>query len=62
MHSQLENPMRSWELQKKAGFGRRRRSHSAKMNAAARQIPSEINQKAQNGKLLSMNELARLME
>jgi hypothetical protein len=42
MHSQLEDPMQSWVLQKKAGFGRRRRSHSAKMSAAARQIPSEI--------------------
>jgi hypothetical protein len=42
MHSQLEDSMRSWVLQKKAGFGRRRRSHSAKMSATARQIPSEI--------------------
>jgi hypothetical protein len=42
MHSQLENPMRSWVLQKKADFGRRLRFHSAKISAAARQIPSEI--------------------
>jgi hypothetical protein len=42
MHFQLEDPMRSWVLQKKTDFGRTRRSHWAKMSAAARQIPSEI--------------------